>query len=162
MKLLRIAHVALTLFLGALLLAAVSAFAVLMRSGVIELHSKSARAAPESERSVDYTRAKARLLVVRGLRPNWEYQIYEGQNIIGRADEKPVDIDLQPQEPEDRVWSSRQHAVIICEGTTLTIEDLGSTNGTYVNRNRVPPGEKRPLRNGDIIQIGEVQIKVSF
>jgi pSer/pThr/pTyr-binding forkhead associated (FHA) protein len=44
----------------------------------------------------------------------------------------------------------------------LTIEDLGSTNGTYVNRNRVPPREKRPLRDGDIIQIGEVQIKVLF
>jgi len=29
-------------------------------------------------------------------------------NFIGRADEKPVDIDLEDQEPPDRVWCSRQ------------------------------------------------------
>lgn len=105
-------------------------------------------------------KAKARLLVVRGLRPNWEYPIYEGRNILGRADELPVDIDLDPQEPADRVWSSRQHAAITCEAGAMVIEDLNSANGTYVNRKRVPPGEKRPLRKEDIIQIGEVHIKV--
>jgi hypothetical protein len=33
-------------------------------------------------------------------------------SIVGRAAEKPVDIDLQPQEPDDRIWSSVQHAAI--------------------------------------------------
>jgi hypothetical protein len=156
MKPLHIGHAILT----ALLLTAVTAFAVLILSGVIEVRVRSGGVATEPSRSEEVSGAKARLLVVRGLRPNWEYRVFEGQNILGRADEKPVDIDLQPQEPEDRVWSSRQHAVITCEGSTLSIEDLGSSNGTYVNRSRVPPGEKRPLKNGDIIQIGEVQIKV--
>ena len=41
--------------------------------------------------------------------------IYEGHNFIGRADEKPVDIDLEDQEPPDRIWSSRQHALITFE-----------------------------------------------
>ncbi len=103
---------------------------------------------------------KARLLVVRGLRPNWEYPIFEGLNILGRADEQPVDIDLQPQEPEDRVWSSRQHAAITCKAGAMVIEDLNTANGTYVNRKRVPPGEKRSLKKDDIIQVGAVQIKV--
>src|SRR5262245_44185142 len=76
---------------------------------------------------------KARLLVVRGLRPNWEYPIYEGRNILGRPDAQPVDIDLEPQEPENRVWSSRQHAAITCNAGTMVIEDLKSANGTFVN-----------------------------
>jgi len=105
-------------------------------------------------------KAKARLVVVRGLRPNWEYPVYEGRNILGRADEQPVDIDLQPQEPEARIWSSRQHAVIICKSGAMVIEDLKSASGTYVNRKRVPPGEQCPLRKDDIIQIGEVHIRV--
>jgi hypothetical protein len=103
---------------------------------------------------------KSRLVVVRGLRPKWEYPIFEGRNIIGRADQQPVEIDLQPQEPEDRVWSSRQHAAITCTAGVMVIEDLNSSNGTYVNRTRVPPGEKRALAKDDMIQIGEVQIRV--
>jgi hypothetical protein len=106
------------------------------------------------------TKAKARLVIVRGLRPKWEYPIFEGRNIIGRADEQPVEIDLQPQEPEDRIWSSRQHAAITCTAGAMVIEDLNSSNGTYVNRKRVPPGEKRALVKDDIIQIGEVQMRV--
>src|SRR5262249_55439954 len=105
-------------------------------------------------------KVKSRLVIVRGLRPNWEYPIFEGRNIIGRADQQPVEIDLQPQEPEDRVWSSRQHAVITCTAGAMVLEDLNSSNGTYVNRKRVPPGEKRALAKDDIIQIGEVQMRV--
>lgn len=103
---------------------------------------------------------KSRLVVVRGLRLNWEYPIHEGRNFIGRADQQPVDIDLQPQEPDDRVWASRQHALIECNGGSMTIEDLNTANGTYVNRERVPPGQKRKLQTTDVIQIGEVQLKV--
>lgn len=119
------------------------------RSGVVQKSAEESLPKP-----------KARLLVMRGLRPNWVYPVYEGQNILGRADDQPVDIDLQPQEPEDRIWSSRQHAAITAKGDAMVIEDLNSANGTYVNRKRVPPGEKRPLQKDDVIQIGEVQIRV--
>lgn len=75
-------------------------------------------------------------------------------NYVGRADEKPVDIDLEDQEPPDRVWCSRQHAVIHFDDVsgTMTIEDLNSSNGTYVNRNKVYPGSKQPLQIGDVIR----------
>jgi predicted component of type VI protein secretion system len=43
---------------------------------------------------------------------------------------------------------------------SLVIEDLNSSNGTYVNRSRVPPGKQQGLKANDIIQIGEVQLKV--
>ena len=54
------------------------------------------------------TGGKSRLRVLRGQRTNVEYPLYDGDNYIGRADEKPVDIDLEDQEPPDRIWSSRQ------------------------------------------------------
>ena len=104
--------------------------------------------------------AQPRLLVLRGQKRNVEYPIFEGPNFLGRADDKPVDIDLEEQEPPDRVWCSRQHAVIFWESNELSIEDLNSANGTYVNRTRVHPGSKRPLTVNDIVQIGNVQLKV--
>jgi hypothetical protein len=106
------------------------------------------------------TGAKPKLIVLRGLRVNVEYPLYEGDNYLGRADEKAVDIDLEDQEPPDRVWSSRQHAMITYDDGLLAIEDLNSTNGTFVNRMRVHPGQKRPLQVNDVIQIGTVQLKV--
>ncbi|MER3416054.1 MAG: hypothetical protein C4297_07585 [Gemmataceae bacterium] len=103
---------------------------------------------------------RPRLVVIRGLKIGVEYPLYEGENYVGRTDEKPVDIDLEDQESPDRIWSSRQHAVIRWQEGQLTIEDLGSTNGTFVNRVRVPPGERRPLNAGDVIQIGTVHLRV--
>jgi hypothetical protein len=107
-------------------------------------------------------KALPRLVVLRGVKINAEYPIYTGENFIGRADEKPVDIDLEDQEPPDRVWSSRQHAVIIFDEVSgaMTIEDLNSSNGTFVNRTKVYPGQKRDLHANDVIQIGTVQMKV--
>jgi hypothetical protein len=104
--------------------------------------------------------AQPRLLVLRGLKRGVEYPLYEGHNFIGRADEKPVDIDLEDQEPPDRIWSSRQHALVSFDGGRLFIEDLNSSNGTFVNRTRVYPGQKRDLAVNDVIQIGTVQMKV--
>lgn len=104
--------------------------------------------------------AQPRLQVLRGQKRNVEYPIFEGLNYIGRADEKPVDIDLEEQEPPDRIWCSRQHAVITFENGSVTIEDLNSANGTYVNRTRVYPGQQKPLAVNDIVQIGNVQMKV--
>ena len=101
-----------------------------------------------------------KLVVIRGQKINAEYPIYEGLNFIGRADEKPVDIDLEDQEPPDRIWSSRQHAFITFENGALTVEDLNSSNGTFVNRARIYPGQKCPLNVGDVVQIGTVQMKV--
>ena len=104
--------------------------------------------------------SQPKLVVIRGQKINAEYPVYEGLNFIGRADEKPVDIDLEDQEPPDRIWSSRQHAFITYENGSLTIEDLNSSNGTFVNRARIYPGQKCPLNVGDVVQIGTVQMKL--
>jgi hypothetical protein len=119
-----------------------------------------AAAAPAPEAGALPAGAQPRLVVLRGLKINVEYPLYEGHNWVGRADEKPVDIDLDDQEPPDRVWSSRQHALITYEEGRLAIEDLNSSNGTFVNRQRIYPGTKRPLSPNDVVQIGTVQMKV--
>ena len=104
--------------------------------------------------------AQPKMVVLRGLRVNIEYPLFEGENYLGRTDEKPVDIDLEDQEPPDRIWSSRQHAVIVYQDNVLTVEDLNSSNGTFVNRTRVYPGQKRVLQPGDVVQIGTVQMRL--
>lgn len=101
-----------------------------------------------------------RLLVLRGLKINAEYPIYEGRNVIGRFANQPVDIDLIAQESVEQVWCSRRHAIITCTKGNLVIEDLNSLNGTWVNGIRVHSGHHRALQPGDIIQIGTVQMKV--
>jgi pSer/pThr/pTyr-binding forkhead associated (FHA) protein len=108
------------------------------------------------------TLATPKLIVIRGQKLNIEYPIYTGDNFIGRTDEKPVDIDLEDQESADRIWCSRQHARVIFDDKGLSIEDLGSQNGTFVNRARIFPGQIRPLENGDVVQIGTVQMKLKL
>ena len=104
--------------------------------------------------------ARPKLVVLRGEKLNVHYPIYPGKNYIGRTDEKPVDIDLESQESPDRILCSRQHAVITFENGLLSIEDLNSLNGTFVNRTRIHPGQIRTLQVNDVIQIGTVHLKV--
>ncbi|MBI1914525.1 MAG: FHA domain-containing protein [Planctomycetes bacterium] len=163
MRPLQVIHAVVTL----LLLVAVLGFGLLALTGTVEVRLPTKERAGERPAAEDSIRpavnpvgAKARLLVVRGAKPGMEYPIFEGPNVIGRADQKPVEIDLEFQESPERIWSSRQHAVITCDDGALVIEDLNSSNGTYVNRSRVPPGKKQELKANDLIQIGEVQLKV--
>ena len=76
--------------------------------------------------------------------------------LIGRGHPKQgvePEIDLGIH-PADRGVSS-QHAVLRIHDSVLTITDLGSTNGTYLNGdNRLAEGEETPLANGDRIHIG--------
>ncbi|MBM4380284.1 MAG: FHA domain-containing protein, partial [Deltaproteobacteria bacterium] len=53
---------------------------------------------------------------------------------------------------------SRQHAKISLDGALTFIEDLGSAFGTQVNGKALPKGEKRLLRNGDVIAVAQFDI----
>jgi two-component system response regulator AtoC len=50
---------------------------------------------------------------------------------------------------------SRGHALLRL-GTPVTIEDLGSRNGTVLGGRRLLPGETRPIRPGDVLALGSV------
>jgi hypothetical protein len=103
---------------------------------------------------------RPKLVVLRGSRIDTEYPIYEGRNTVGRFADKPVDIDLVSQESTEQIWCSRQHAVITFDKGNVTIEDLNSLNGTWVNGVRIYAGQPRQLRPGDVVQIGTVQMKL--
>ncbi|MBE7385267.1 MAG: FHA domain-containing protein [Leptolyngbya sp. SIO1E4] len=56
---------------------------------------------------------------------------------------------------------SRVHADIRVEGDIYYIEDIGSSNGTYVNNMPLPPGNRHRLRPGDRVALGKGD-KVTF
>jgi pSer/pThr/pTyr-binding forkhead associated (FHA) protein len=56
----------------------------------------------------------------------------------------------------DDVTVSRRHAVLLENNRTFTIEDLGSLNGTFLNRRRIETAE--PLEDGDELQIGKYRL----
>jgi uncharacterized protein (TIGR02996 family) len=111
-------------------------------------------------RAVHCRAVKARLRVLRGVVADIEYPVYEGLTYLGRSEAEPVDIDLSLLELPDRVWSSRQHAVFAWEDGALFVEDLNSSNGTFVNRARVYPGQRRRLEANDVVQVGPIQLQV--
>ena len=117
-------------------------------------------AVPEPVAPTPVPGGSPKLVILRGQRMDVVYPLYPGKNYLGRTDDKPVDIDLDDQEASDRIWTSRQHAVINYEDGALTIEDLNSLNGTFVNRSRVHPGQLKELRENDVIQVGTVHLKV--
>ena len=59
----------------------------------------------------------------------------------------------------DHLWVSRAHARLYCDRRPYRLQDLRSPNGTYVNDNRLPPEEVRPLKDGDVIAIGPFRLR---
>jgi len=55
----------------------------------------------------------------------------------------------------DDITVSRRHAEFIHRGTTYHVRDVGSLNGTYVNRERAEDAE---LKHGDEVQIGKFKL----
>jgi pSer/pThr/pTyr-binding forkhead associated (FHA) protein len=79
---------------------------------------------------------------------------------IGKPnDQIPPDIDVSGFPNSEVV--SRIHADIRVEGDAYYIEDVGSSNGTYINNSPLPMGNRHRLRPGDRISLGKGD-KVSF
>ncbi len=68
-------------------------------------------------------------------------------------DQIPPDIDVSGFPSAEVV--SRIHANIRVEGESYYIEDIGSANGTYINHNILPKGNRHLLRTGDRIGLGK-------
>jgi pSer/pThr/pTyr-binding forkhead associated (FHA) protein len=105
--------------------------------------------------------ALARLIIERGGRIGKEFPITGIEANIGRWDADSgifPDVDLDEDDAEAKV--SRRHARIVNHNSQFFIEDLGSTNGTFVNRGRrLLPGKRHMLQNGDEIIVGKTFLK---
>jgi len=78
--------------------------------------------------------------------------------VIGREDpisEVFPDLDLTGLGGMEK-GVSRKHAVIHRSGTEYTVEDVGSTNGTYVNRKKILPNTPQAIKPGDELRFGKL------
>jgi hypothetical protein len=87
----------------------------------------------------------AKLVVRFGPHSSQEYPLPEHTVTLGR---EPIN-DIVVNDPE----ISRRHTRIVFENGAYRVEDLGSTNGTFVNGRRL--SELTPIKDGDILDLGE-------
>ena len=105
--------------------------------------------------------AHASLVIERGEMPGTEFRLTADESTIGRWDADNgifPDVDLDAHDTDAKV--SRRHARIMRRNGGYFIEDLGSTNGTYVNRGRrLLPGSAQALSDGDEVIVGKTFLK---
>jgi hypothetical protein len=75
--------------------------------------------------------------------------LHEGENLVGRA-ETNVKCDV----PVAHGTTSTRHATIRCNDMQVSIQDMKSTNGTYVNGRRIDPNTPTPINDGDKVRFG--------
>lgn len=117
--------------------------------------------APQADENLRAKGAHAQLTIERGVAAGKKFFLTTQESLIGRWDADNgifPDIDLDAFDPEAKV--SRRHARIIFRDGKYVIEDLGSTNGTYINRGRrLIPGTPHPLNDGDEIIVGKTFLR---
>ena len=91
------------------------------------------------------------LVVERGPRAGMTWIIKEGTTTVGRHPDSDIFL--------DDITVSRHHCRFRSEGSVFTVEDSGSTNGTYVNGERIDQGALRP---GDEVIIGKFHLIVAL
>ena len=77
-----------------------------------------------------------------------EVQLTKDKTTLGRRPYNDIVI--------DNLAVSGEHAAILMNGSEVILEDLNSTNGTYVNGKAI---KKQALQNGDSIEVGKYKIK---
>lgn len=95
--------------------------------------------------------AEIKLQIIEGPNAGREMDV-EGAAVIGRD---PGSAALVVEDPE----VSRRHASLIPEGQSVNVEDLGSTNGTFVNGERLVGA--RVLVPGDRLRVGTTVLEVA-
>ena len=92
------------------------------------------------------------LVVKRGPNAGSRFTLGPGTTTIGRHPESGIFL--------DDVTVSRRHAEIRVDGRDFTVSDVGSLNGTYVNRERIDLDVR--LHSGDEVQIGKFKLVFLF
>jgi len=123
---------------------------------IVEIIKEADKSSNENKESKTKS-VHSTLKIERGDSVGAEFALSAEESFIGRWDADNgvfPDVDLDAHDPEAKV--SRRHARILFENGKYAIEDLGSTNGTFVNRGRrLIPGTAQPINNGDEIIVGK-------
>lgn len=102
----------------------------------------------EDHATIDALRpGTALLLVLRGPNTGARFLLDQPLTTTGRHPDSDIFL--------DDVTVSRKHAVFVIEGETFSVRDVGSLNGTYVNRARIDSATLRPT---DEVQIGKYRL----
>src|SRR5437764_1088132 len=91
----------------------------------------------------------AALVVIHGLDLGRKYDLMREQTVVGRSSKADIQVDQEA--------ISRNHARFSITGARVSLKDLGSTNGTYVNDEMISTDMQ--LRNGDLVKIGRTIFK---
>jgi len=98
------------------------------------------------------TAAPATIREPRLVKGNGEFvTLMQGETVVGREDNLGVSL-----VGESSV--SRRHAAVIRQGSEISVKDLGSTNGTFVNGRKI--SDVTSLRSGDEIQFGAIRFRL--
>ena len=104
----------------------------------------------DEDGALDEIAAEGPALVVRsgGGRAGEHFSPKGDRTTIGRSPDNDIFL--------DDVTVSRKHAVLVQSAGEIQIEDLGSLNGTFVNRRRIDSATR--LESGDEVQIGKYRL----
>jgi len=101
------------------------------------------------------------LEIVRGREQGKRYLVGPGENAIGNALAGAPGLNLADQEdPSSPRRMAAKQACLTVSADALSIRDLDSPGGTFVNRQRLLSGQVRALQPGDTVQLGGVQLQV--
>lgn len=116
-----------------------------------ELLNETEQQAAQSDSSVTgiegLPEGQALLVVKRGPNAGSRFLLDQATTSAGRHPDSDIFL--------DDVTVSRRHAEFRSEGGSFTVVDVGSLNGTYVNRE---PVDSASLANGDEVQIGKFRL----
>lgn len=88
----------------------------------------------------------------------------QSEILVGRRDEQEKifpEIDLTPHDGVEK-GVSRKHAIIRRTEDTLTVTDLGSANGTFLNGQKLIANQPHVLRDGDEISFGKLVSRIYY
>jgi len=127
--------------------------------GTTDLNIKTSGPPPEPGPPIAVTEAQVNLHIVRtgqilplvGREEHTLGRISQGQSIL-------PDIDLAPYDGYSQ-GVSRLHATLKIKESNLYIEDLGSSNGTRINDNKIDPHSDQLIHHGDVISLGRFKIQ---
>lgn len=102
-------------------------------------------------------------LILRGDAPVGEICLVPGSHTLGRSSERSR---ATVQLPVGDMYMSKCHAAVdvSVSGGMLqaVVSDAGSSNGTFVNEQRLMPGQRRQLEEGDRLRIGATTLTVTM